>query len=231
MLKVIILGLPRSGTTFIYKKVCEYMKQKENAICLLEPTNFEVLDNIVHGRKHVHDVVGEVPNDYDKLPRSLVEKMYINAHWHTEWIWYERPTAPFCGADIMEILRELHEDPRPIVIKDVHLWVKIRELYAKFPEAKYILTLPDFQTYIKEIETRAKTINIPLDLAGIGKFYRFYTGLPECPQDIRRLTKFVYARYLEAISRVMHEENVYVLQYRGKITDEEIRSVLKWLEQ
>ena len=230
MLKLVILGLPRSATTRVYKELCLEAKRRWRALCIFEPTNFEVVDQIFHGIKHVHDVVGDVPYDYDKLPRELFYAIRENAKWHYEWITKESVTKPFCGEQIFDILDELDRLPYPIVLKDVHLWVYAPAVAARYPRAEIIFTLRHFEAWFNSIKKRLKLVPIPWDKAGIGKFYRFFTNggyLKEVNEStLFREAKYVYDKYLDILERTKSVRDVYIVRFFDQLQTIQIKALI-----
>lgn len=231
-IKAIVLGLPRSGTTAVYKELCLEAKKRFNALCIFEPTNFEVVNNIYRGIKHVHDVVGEVPYDYDKLPTWLFAKIHANTWWHIEWMKFEKPRSPFCGWMWREILHDLDSLHTAVIIKDVHLWVFADRLVHELRGSRFILTLPSWGRWSKSIEKRFRLVSNELDKAGIGKFYRFYNDLnylkPSTIGNALKEAAFVYGTYWNIVEKVRDMDNVYVLRFEEQLTPEQIRRAVEW---
>lgn len=232
MLRVFILGPPRSATTMLYKRICLEAKKHFDVLCIFEPTNYEVLDHIARGIKHVHNTEGDVPYDYDRIPRELFEKMYRNSKWHIDWIENDYPTTPFLGEEFIEILDELDRLDKPVIAKDVHAWVYGYSLAVKYSKCKFIFTLPDFDTYYSRLLDRLKIVNVPRDKAGITKFVRLLTGgsyyREVNPETLRRELYVVYRFYVKKLADIIGLDNVRVLMYTKIIPEEVIQDIVKW---
>lgn len=222
-----VLGLPRSATTRIYKDICERARRLIGALCVFEPTNWEVMENVVKGVKHVHDVVGEVPYDYEKLPRDLVEWIHGNTRWHREWMERERPSEPFLGRDFFKIMDELDRRPEPVVVKDVHAWVRLPELAARYPRTVFVVTLPTWETWIESMKKRLRVVPNPLDKAGIGKFYRLFTGghyyRSTTVDALVKEAEYVYERYVQIVNTCAGWARVVPVVFHGRLPDEASR--------
>jgi len=233
VIKVFILGLPRSATTRLYKDVCLEGKKRFNALCIFEPTNNEVVGHIYHGIKHVHDVVGEVPYDYDKIPGELFEKIYRNTFWHKDWDNNVEPKTPFCGEKINEILLELDRLKSYVIVKDVHLWVFGEELVRRFMNCKFLFTLTTWRRYLKSIIKRYRRRPHLLDKAGITKFYRYYNNLSYLdPNNIYSAIDealFVYERYKKILNKVVEYSNVHLVSYDETLEKEQIDEAVRFV--
>ena len=137
MKHVFILSFPRTATTGVYDKVCRLFKSIFNdCLCIYEPFNHNVLNDIFIKGYHVHDRVGEIIHDYDKLPEYLKQLIYENSKW-SEKGKYRRES--FLG-NYVEVLEKLRELNKPLVLKDVCLWVKLPELVSKYSDTLFIVT-------------------------------------------------------------------------------------------
>lgn len=229
MISLFILGLPRTGTTYIYKYVCSKLK---NTLCLFEPFNGEVVSNYHSYGRHFHDKHGEVPSDYNKLPKGLFDKIYQNSLWINEWRFKEKPSSKFLG-NYTEILSNLNDLREAIVIKDVVLWIVLQEIYENF-NSKFILTIPSYDIFLECMKKRYQLINTPVDKAGVGKFYKYYTGKVSTFEEE---VKYVFDKYIESTIHVsnmdLHSEaptlRVAKLEFSSWISDRDIDSALKKL--
>ena len=142
MKHVFILSFPRTATSRVYIETCKLMKKKrKNCLCIYEPFNHNVLKDIFTRGHHVHDRVGEIVHDYGKLPKHLRELIYENSKWSKTW-GFERNR--FLG-NYVEVLEELRELNKPLVLKDVCLWVKLPELVKKYEDTLFIVTVRNKQ--------------------------------------------------------------------------------------
>ena len=138
MKHVFIVSFPRTATSGVYVEVCRLMKNIFNdCLCIYEPFNHNVLSDIFTKGYHVHDRVGEIIHDYGKLPNFLKELIYENSKWAKKWK-FKRES--FLG-NYMEVLKELLELGKPLVLKDVYLWPKLPELVNAFKNVLFIVTV------------------------------------------------------------------------------------------
>lgn len=233
MIKVMILGLPRTATTRLYADVCAALKQREDVICLLEPTNIEVMKHVVSGVKHTHDVVGEVPLDYGRLPYVFVLRMLSNASWMEEWGKKHVPTKPFCGPDIFNILNAIERMRNPAVIKDVHLWVYLPKLVFRLSRTKFVVTLRAFNAWLASMLKRVKIIDNPMDKAGVGKFFRYVMDGKYYPitndETLRKECEVIYRFYRALVMGVKDEPNVLIVDFNDKLSPDLIDYTVKWV--
>jgi len=233
VLKVIVLGLPRSGTTKVYKDVCLALKSRGDVICIFEPTNNEVVGHIVRGIKHTHDVVGEVPYDYDRISNILMMRIWANTSWHLDWSNNDKPVSPFCGVQLFDILDELDSLPKPVVIKDVHAWVYLPRLVLKYRECKFILTIRSWESWKDSMIRRFKAVKNIRDKAGVGKFYRFiHNGKYLMDTSVKALLKEIedaYNYYLMLVRAVESRSNVKVVAFADALSDDKVKDVIRWV--
>ena len=227
-----VLGLPRSATTYVYKRLYTALKQKTDVIGVFEPTNHEVVGHIVKGVKHVHDTEGDVPYDYHRLPRQLLDMIYRNTAWHLEWEKNEHPEQPFLGRDFWKIMALLDKLDKPVLVKDVHAWVEAYYLTTAFPTTKFILTLPDQDTWVERMVKRLQVASNPLDKAGITKFVRYFLQghyvRSVSPEAVRVEARAVYWAYRTIVEMIRGRPNVYILDYTGRIPAEKEAEMLRW---
>jgi len=232
VLKVFVLGLPRSATTMLYKRIYMAFKRIGDVIGVFEPTNFEVIDHIMKGIKHVHDTEGDVPYDYHRLPKELLDMIYENSKWHLDWTSQESPKTPFLGGRLQLILDTLDTIPFPVVLKDVHMWVIADRLVTRYRHAKFIFTSPDLNTYIAKMKKRYGLVRNPLDKAGIGKFLRFFSNNLYSKTNNEETMIYeataVWSLYQVILSNVMDFPNVRVLSFRDRIPDSDVYAVIRW---
>jgi len=142
---VLVLGLPRTGTTAVYTYLTTATKPQ---IALYEPFNY-------HSRTRgpEHDVLGKVRDDLRKLPRALAVKIARNSTWVLDWGLNNKPRRPWLGEKWSEILDELYELARRrlIILKDVYLWTELDELTRRYSEVYIILTLRDFESTFRAL--------------------------------------------------------------------------------
>jgi len=231
MVRIMILGLPRTATTFVYNEVCRYLKRLGSITCIFEPFNYEVMHNIVKTGRHFHDKAGEVIHDYNKLPKDIVMLIYENSKWLVDWIENEKPTTPFLGSNWMKIVKTFNILFGNVVVKDVCLWVYLDQVVKALPGFHFILTRIDFETYYRKMLKRFHMIRNPLDKGGVGKFYRFFNSL-QYFRDVNEETfyqelKIIHRRYEELLSSVKTRENVHVIDYRDNMDRTLIINLLK----
>jgi len=139
---VFILSFPRTATTGVYDKVCRLFKSIFNdCLCIYEPFNHNVLSDIFNKGYHVHDRVGEIIHDYGRLPNYLKKLIYENSKWSKTW-GFER--NKFLG-NYVEVIEELRKLNKPLVLKDVCLWVKLPELAGKYKDTLFVVTVRNKQ--------------------------------------------------------------------------------------
>ena len=134
---IFIIGYPRTATTGIYQAVCRELGEAagggEGPLCIYEPFNPEVVDDIYERGLHEHDRVGEIIHTYDLLPRQLFEEIRLNAHWLDGFM---RGGTPYLGGKWLYILNSLVEYARragrPLVVKDVYAWPRLGEIARLF---------------------------------------------------------------------------------------------------
>lgn len=232
-IKVMILGLPRTGTTWLYKRLCLRLKDVGNWVCIFEPTNNEVMTHIVKGIKHVHDTEGDVPYDYDRLPQDLIGLIHENSKWHREWSESPKPGRPFCGEALHLILNTLDVLAPNVLVKDVHAWVYAQELTERFRHVKFILTNPDLNTFIERMLKRYRTVKNPLDKAGIGKFLRYFTRgmyvLKDGEDAVRIEATAVWSIYQVILWNIKDRNNVRILNFSDRIPDTEVHNLIRWV--
>lgn len=233
MVRVFILGLPRTGTTFVYNYLCRAMKEVNPTLCIFEPFNYEVMNDIVSGVKHVHDTEGEIIYDYGKLPNELLQLIYQNSLWHKEWMEVVKPAKPFLGNDYIKILNTLNVLPHNILIKDGHAWVKAEELVNIFKNMKFIFTHPPLEVFVEKVVKRFKLFKNPLDKAGFTKFYRYFTSgmyFKEASEYTAVLEgKAIYVMYTNILHNIKNMDNVFIISYTNKISKETLNNVIKWV--
>ena len=142
MKHVFIVSFPRTATTGVYDKVCRLCKSIFNdCLCIYEPFNHNVLSDIFNKGYHVHDRVGEIIHDYGRLPNYLKKLIYENSKWSKTW-GFER--NKFLG-NYVEVIEELRKLGKPLVLKDVYLWVKLHELVRKYKDTLFVVTVRNKQ--------------------------------------------------------------------------------------
>lgn len=132
------MSFPRTATSGVYVETCRLMKKfYPDCLCIYEPFNCDVLEDIFTKGLHVHDRVGEIVHDYNRLPKHLKELIYENSKWMRKW-GFKRNN--FLG-NYVEVLEELRKLGKPIVLKDVILWVKLHSLVRKYRDTLFIITV------------------------------------------------------------------------------------------
>jgi len=241
-LKIFILGLPRTATTFLYKEVYNYVKQKySNVIGIFEPFNKEVVDWIFTLGGVVHNTEGKVPHDMHLLPNELKKLIRENSLWMHDWVSHPLPRTPFLGFHYKQILTHLRKIDY-FVLKDVILWVKFHELTNEFPDAYFIVSLPDEDTVIEKwreyYSKRPDIFRNPLFKGGVSLFYRYFsmgaynedTSFKALELELRRVYNY-YSRIVWNTYRYSrNREKIGIVQFRGSLRKEDVLNVLKLLK-
>ena len=128
MLRVLVIGFPRTATAGVYVKLYyELHRMYDDAICLYEPFNGDYPPAVLKGGKLYHDVMGELPHDYFKLPREVLEFIAENSKWLSEWINQAHPQVTYCG-NWMQVIDALDNLPNIVMLKDVYIWSSFQDL-------------------------------------------------------------------------------------------------------
>lgn len=236
MLAVVVLGLPRSATTRLYKRLYSCLRDY-GVIGVFEPFNHEVVSDMVIRGTHSHDKEGVVPHDYGSLPRELAGSILDNSLYHHEWCSTDKPSKPFLGDRFLEIMGSLDSLDKPVLMKDVVAWVRAGELVTRYPHTLFIFTLPDSATWEHRMYKRMRVVPSPLNKAGISTFTRYLTRgyhIPyTSPESVSLEARLVYYAYRVIVESIRRHGNVYVLDYYGwiddKKEDEIIHVAKKWL--
>lgn len=170
MIKIFVISLPHSATSYLYK----VLKEKYNLKGLFEPFNHEVLHDLYHFKTHAHYIIGLVPHDYFSIPKELFDKMYKNSFWMVEWENEERPKKPFLGEHFWEIIDDINNLNEEFVVKDVHAWVYFEKLYKKLKDTEFYIPLPTFERILRSALKFLKIKPNPKNLAQYGIFYRYF---------------------------------------------------------
>ena len=141
VIRVIVTGLPRSGTTITYELIARNNRGK--ALFLYEPFSSHIFKHYkTHGVfPKLHDYL-DVTHDYDKLPNDVLN-VIINNDWLLEYV---EDREPYLGKYCYEILNKLHALDKLVVIKDLYLWVITDELLNKFKNLKIIFTFREVES-------------------------------------------------------------------------------------
>lgn len=157
-----IVSFPRTATTGLYVKLCEKLKMKLNSkcLCIYEPFNYNVLEDIFKKGKHVHDRVGKVPHDYNRLPDRLRKLIYENSKWSLVW-GGRKENFLGCWFEVIEELRNLG---KTVVLKDVYLWVKLKTLCEKYSDTLFIITVREpqyvYNSFLRWFKNRTLTSQV-----------------------------------------------------------------------
>jgi len=144
-LRVVLLGMPRSATTYVYVRLCSTLK---GHVMLFEPFNGDVVLNMVEAKGIAgHDEEGYVPHGFFELPDDLYMAILDNARWTFEWASSLKPSVPFLGHGFWEIMESLDFLDRPVALKDVYAWVVLDELVEMYPKALFIVTHRDLESH------------------------------------------------------------------------------------
>ncbi len=154
MVRVVIIGFPRTATTWMYVKLFHILKQRSRIVYgFFEPFNLEIVKQVVTMGKVYHDEEGEVPHTYGEDIDILI-RLSINDVWFIEWVAvppcekYSKPLHPFLGRCWESLLSKMLSYD-PVVLKDVVLWVKLPDLVEQYRDVKFVVPLREYR-YVEE---------------------------------------------------------------------------------
>jgi len=148
---LLIVGLPRSGTSYVYRIAIAALKPE---VALYEPFNLQRnFEKLVLGSV-LHDVDGVVRHDLDKLLLKLTRLIVRNSTWILHWLEEQTPSVPYLGEHWREILDELHSLRKgAVVVKEVFIWPLLREVVEK--GIPVVVLLRDFRSLAREFAVSA----------------------------------------------------------------------------
>ena len=230
-MRLLILGLPRSGTTFAYKVACDLL---DRHIYIMEPFNREVVEWSL-GSGVVHDTEGPIPSQYSRLHRTVQELILKNSRWIDDWINNDKPTLPFLGGFWMNVLKALFSQP-DIVVKDVYLWVRLRAAMSLLNNVKVLLIKRSLDTWLREIrayyDKRRDAFENPRFKGFVSLFYRYYHGDYVKRTDVEAAlaeATDVYQHYVELIDLAWNYPNVEVVEGDGRLSEEAVKQAINKL--
>ncbi len=261
MLKILILGFPRTGTTILYTWLRDRLR---SYLAVFEPMNPEqVVLHAVRNRS-LHDVIGEVESDFSSLPLDTRFIIAVNSHWYYDWLLLERPTTPWCGWYWEEILERLDIWREQILLKDVCLWTEIDKIAERYRHATVLVTVRDPDSVLDSLRqwhTPRRTLR---DMATkltqtapgtlmckilrqicaekltpalkIAKVYGKKLGAPPpAPpytwRRLRRTLEETYSRYLQHIEERANQKNIKIIRYRDKLTPDIAEDILREMKR
>ena len=229
-MKLLIVGLPRSATTFTYKIACELYP---HAMHFLEPFNPEPVRWALEKGQVIHDTQGPVPSDFNKLTPSEQRVILENATWLDEWVKARYPLRAWMGESWIEVLSILFRF-RDVVVKDVVAWTRLEAILNNHPDVIVVAVKPDLDWWLERIrhyyDKRRDTFQNPLHKGGISLFYRFYNGgdyLDSTSLDAA-LTEAVdvHKKYLGLIASLQRKHDIRLLEVKGRVREDDVRRVL-----
>ena len=136
VVKVIITGLPRSGTTITYELIARNNRNK--ALYLYEPFTpilHDLLSRCGFNAK-LHDQL-EVTHDYDKVSNEIIE----SAREIAKNLLKNPKTIE---NNVSSFIKHLHNDSQNYVIKDLYIWMFIDKILSEINNVRIIFTLRNF---------------------------------------------------------------------------------------
>ncbi len=219
MMKTIIIGLPRTGTSIIYKLFCIHLP---NSIRLYEPFN----DGINLARKRgleprLHDTV-QVDDDFRRLPR-YVQDLILSNIWFVDYL---NTRVRMGGERFLDILRTVARLGEHVIIKDIYVWARVLEQVDEVHELGYRVIAVvrdreavwrDLEKWVQEVPPVVKRLGpvleagicyhnaliaFGLQLAHIELFgYPFPLALDYTLTELRALFDRVYSVYLMYVQK------------------------------
>ncbi len=144
-----IVGFLRTATTAVYNLFVKKFPDNNGYLHLYEPFNTERLRYALRLGFIWHDKEGILHHDYDKLPSELLRLLSANAQWFYDWIHSDTPYLPFLG-DWMRVIEGLNSMRQPIIVKDVHVWIKLKEIVETLTHTRFLLLVRDFEYVEKD---------------------------------------------------------------------------------
>ena len=231
VMRVLILGPARSGTTIFYKLFCLY---QPDAVKLYEPFNDGLVLKWRLGlTAALHDSI-LVDNDLDRLDEET-RRLILRNVWFLDYV---LGACPFGGPYLREIFERLSKYDR-VVVKDVYIWPLLGdEDFVDFLHRHGWLVVAVIRDVNKVVEDLAKWLerekrlgltyqgpyvgasviySNPLIVFGYQLAHIHIYGKPYplsvnySVDDLRRLVHSVYAAYLE----ILHDlgDRVVVLSH------------------
>jgi len=136
VIKVIVTGLPRSGTTITYELIARNNRGK--ALYLYEPFT-PVLHDLFQKygvNATLHDQL-DVTHDYGRIDGKIVEMCR-----ETAYTLLKNPKQ--IENNVLDVINYLHSDSRNYVIKDLYIWLFIDKILNKINNVKIVFTLRSF---------------------------------------------------------------------------------------
>lgn len=219
---VFIIGFPRTATTGLYQEICVRTHSSmatmgySSPVCIHEPFNPAVVEDILKKGVHRHDRVGEVINTYDLLPPEILENIKRNMHWLEGFM---KHGEPYMGRNWRNILDELlgfaEKNNMLLIIKDVYAWPRLGELvrlyrgHAVFiaPLRNRFFVLRSFRRwYEKRISVRLFRRVNPRKLLSVRRIIRYIRYYTRSRRVIRadhmfglaHFYRFFYGRVLDS---------------------------------
>jgi len=229
-----IISFPRTGTAFTYK----VLKEHYNLYGLYEPFNKDYPEFALRGNCLTHDVIGEINHDYYKLPKELLERIYENAKtWMHEWVWNLYPDIEV-GGSYLRILREIDRLDGNWLIKDVYIWIHLKEICERFKHCKVIaLKRPVEEVYNSYMGWWDKTdkyamgkqiTNAFMISVFFRKIFDYFPYNELTKETFKDMLKKVYAEYIEVIDNCLQYDNFILIEFKGKLSEKDILDKVKW---
>ena len=207
---VFIIGFPRTATTGLYQDICVRARgsmtvaRYRSPICIHEPFNPEVVEDILERGVHRHDRVGGVINTYDLLPPEILGEIRSNADWLEGFM---KHGEPYLGRGWRRILDKLLEYAEKnnmlLIIKDVYAWPRLGELIRIYGDrAVFVVPLRNrfyvLRSLRRWLERRSRV-----------KLFRWAD--PRKLIDARRVVRYI--RYYIRSRRVIQANHMFSLAH------------------
>ncbi|NPA98569.1 MAG: hypothetical protein GXO43_04235 [Crenarchaeota archaeon] len=168
---VFIVGYPRTATTGIYQEICRYLGELGfKPLCIYEPFNPDVVDDIYRRGIHEHDRVGEIIHTYDLLPPQLFEEIRLNARWLDGFMYGRKPYLGDWKAILDKLYWYAEKTGRALVIKDVYVWPRLGQLKRLYGDKTVFISPIRHRDYVFRSLRRwmDQRMNVKLVPHGIG---------------------------------------------------------------
>jgi len=147
---IIIVGLPRTGTTIVYKILYEALKQlSSSALCLYEPLTPHIAANVHEVTQITDHEIKDLHTDYPLLPREVLDYLASNADWYYRY-------DPRCYTQYYVFARKFLEMllslGKPVLVKDLYLPLFLEDLVRELGDkVKVIATWRSFESWARAI--------------------------------------------------------------------------------
>ncbi len=144
MLKLLITGLPRRGTTITYSII---VASNPDIFAPYEPTSPTVIKALLNGKAVTHDYLGSVRNDVYKLPREFWNWIVTLKDWYSHY----GSNPKFYNSVLLSFFDKLHETEVSLIVKDLYSMLILEQLLERLDNLHVILTIRDRERWIEAI--------------------------------------------------------------------------------